>query len=139
MMPSPSACNDGQDTSNLAMVSISVLAANDQPSANAGGPYEGVEGSPVELDGRKSADPESGDLTFAWDPDYDGSTFAPDPALSGPRPTYIYRDDTRTQVGLQVSDGETLSEHRRRNCAHRQCRSRRRGRRQRADHRGSIV
>ena len=45
-------------------------------------------------------------MSFAWDPDYDGSAFAPDAALTGRRPTHTYPDDIRTRVALQVGDAD---------------------------------
>ena len=45
---------------------------NEPPVADASGPYDGLEGSPVALDGTGSSDPDGDVLTFSWS---DGVTF----------------------------------------------------------------
>ena len=44
-----------------------------QPAADAGGPYVGVEGSPVALDGSGSTDADNDIVSYEWDLDNDGS------------------------------------------------------------------
>jgi len=51
-----------------------LLAVNDPPTADAGGPYSTQEGTDVTLNGGGSTDPDTGDsLTYAWDFDDDGA------------------------------------------------------------------
>ena len=72
------------------------IAANQAPSANAGGPYSGPSGSPVAFSGSGS-DPESGGLTYSWNFG-DGS-----PAASGQNPTHTYGAGNYTAT-LTVTD-----------------------------------
>jgi hypothetical protein len=58
--------NDGKADSNIAMVSITVNAANDAPLADAGLDETIVWGATVELDGSNSGDVEGDVLTFMW-------------------------------------------------------------------------
>ncbi|UCB60127.1 MAG: PKD domain-containing protein [Candidatus Bathyarchaeota archaeon] len=49
-----------------------VMVANQAPVADAGGPYSGVVGYPVTLDGSGSYDPDSTIISWEWDLDNDG-------------------------------------------------------------------
>ncbi len=88
---------------NFTTVTVSV---NQAPIADAGGPYEGDECSPIQLDGSGSHDPDQDGLTFAWDLNddgvYDDST---DPA-----PNYTWNADGVYTAWLIVSDGALDSE-----------------------------
>ena len=55
----------------------------------------------VELSGRRSRDPEGGDLSYAWDLDWDGSFDDSKKA----RPRRVFRRPGVHKVGLRVSDG----------------------------------
>ncbi len=81
-------------------------AANQPPTAVAGGPYSGTAGYPVQFDGTGSTDPEAGALTYSWD--FGDGT----PAGSGATPTHTYATDgsyivtlTVTDPGLETDDG----------------------------------
>ena len=82
-----------------------VTPTNQPPVANAGGPYEGVEGSPVPFNGSGSSDPDKDPLTSDWD---FGDPSDPT-AGSGPTPSHTYVDDGVFKVALTVTDpaGET--------------------------------
>ena len=56
---------DGQASSSPATVSITVNAVNDAPTANAGGPYTGNVGIPIQFAG-SGIDPDGDPLTFGW-------------------------------------------------------------------------
>ena len=56
---------DGLATSNPVTVSITVNAVNDAPTANAGGPYTGNVGAPIQFAG-SGIDPDGDPLTFSW-------------------------------------------------------------------------
>jgi PKD repeat protein len=75
-----------------AEVTVRVVAG---PEADAGGPYAGQEGSPIQFDGGGSSG--SGVLTYAWSFG-DGSTG------TGQNPTHTYADDGLYTVVLTVTD-----------------------------------
>jgi hypothetical protein len=59
--------SDGIATSS-ASFTVTVTADNSPPTANPGGPYNGLTGIPVSLSGSASSDPDAGQtLSFAWD------------------------------------------------------------------------
>lgn len=63
---------DGLAISNMATASITLVGANDAPTADANGPYTIAEGQSLQLDAIV-ADPDAGaTLTIAWDLDGDG-------------------------------------------------------------------
>jgi PKD repeat protein len=63
--------DDGDQDTETKVSYINV--GNAAPAANAGGPYEGNEGSAITLDASGSSDPASDPLTYAWDLDDDGA------------------------------------------------------------------
>ena len=75
---------------------------NGAPTANAGGPYAGVRGQLIVLDGTGSGDPDGDVLTYQWDFG-DGTT---DTAMS---PSHAYSDLGSHTVTLVVSDGMASS------------------------------
>ena len=92
--------NDGTASSNLASVSILVLGANDAPVANAGGPYAGVVGVAVTLNGSGSFDVEGSPLTYRWDFG-DGSSVT----TSSATVQHTYATAGTFMVTLVVNDG----------------------------------
>ncbi|MFC1759363.1 PKD domain-containing protein, partial [Planctomycetota bacterium] len=88
-----------------------LLSESNPPTANAGGPYTGIEGSPFMLDGSASFDAETpiSGLLFEWDLDYDGSTFQID--ATGVQPEVVFGDDfTSRNIALRVSDPNGLND-----------------------------
>jgi RHS repeat-associated protein len=57
--------SDGRTLSALAAVSITVIQVNQAPTANAGGPYTGVVGVPVQFNGSGN-DPDGNPISFSW-------------------------------------------------------------------------
>jgi RHS repeat-associated protein len=87
---------DGFAVSNTATVSMTVLHVNRPPSANAGGPYAGVTGAPIQFSGLAS-DPDGDALTFAWD-------FGDGGTASVQNPAHVYTAPGTFTVTLTVSD-----------------------------------
>ncbi len=73
-------------------------SVNHPPTAVAGGPYTGNEGTAIALDGSGSTDPDGDALTYAWSFG-DGSTG------TGVRPGHTYADNGTYTVTLTVTDG----------------------------------
>jgi uncharacterized delta-60 repeat protein len=72
------------------------------PTADAGGPYYGDEGTPIELVGATTTDPDGDTLTYSW------SINSPDCTFSDPNvlnPTLTCKDNGNYTVTLTVSDG----------------------------------
>jgi probable HAF family extracellular repeat protein len=75
-----------------------VIARNRAPSANAGGPYSGLEGSPIAFDGSASSDPDGDRLTYTW-------YFGDGSVAYGRTATNTYADSGDYAGTLVVSDG----------------------------------
>ncbi|HEY7319251.1 MAG TPA: Ig-like domain-containing protein, partial [Candidatus Binatia bacterium] len=87
---------DGQTDSNPAAVSITVNAVNHAPVANAGGPYAGNVGVPIQFAG-SGADPDGDSLTFTWNFG-DGST------ATGANPVRAYSAPGTYVVTMSATD-----------------------------------
>jgi hypothetical protein len=72
--------------------------ANLPPTADAGGPYEGTAGTPVQFDGSGSSDPDGDTLTYDWD-------FGDGLTGTGVSPTHAYAAAGIYTATLTVSDG----------------------------------
>ncbi|MCA9065083.1 MAG: DNRLRE domain-containing protein, partial [Planctomycetaceae bacterium] len=83
---------------------------NQQPDANAGGPYSVLAGGSVTLNGSASTDPDNNIATYEWDFDYDNSTF--DVHATGVAPVFdasaLTNAETKT-IALRVTDQGGLS------------------------------
>ena len=78
------------------------------PVADAGGPYESSEGTPVLLDASGSYDPEGDVLSYRWDLNGDGAwdtAWTDDPTLS-----HLWCDDYSGTVSVQVRDQTGLTD-----------------------------
>lgn len=76
-----------------------IVAEVQHPIADAGGPYEGETGAPVQFNGTRSSDPDGDPLSYAWQ-------FGDGNGGSGSLPHYIYNAPGEYVVTLTVSDGE---------------------------------
>ncbi len=101
---------DGVATSNVATASITVIGANDAPTASAGGPYTIAEGQALQLAGT-AADPDNGaTLTIGWDLNNDGvftDATGANPSVSWATLVSlgINNQATNLPISLRVSDG----------------------------------
>ena len=82
-------------------------ACNEAPTAVAGGPYAGTEGSPVTFDASGSSDPDGDPLTYSWDWNSDGVF---DETTTDATIQHRWTDDFLGDVRLQVSDGTLTSD-----------------------------
>ncbi len=81
-----------------ASFTLNVTANNNPPTANPGGPYNGVTGFPVALNGSASSDPDPGQtLTYAW-------SFGDGNTGTGATPSHIYTAPGNYIVSLTVTD-----------------------------------
>jgi hypothetical protein len=95
---------DGDDDS-VAIVDIGAdeYVPNYAPTANAGGPYAGGEGSEMFFDASASSDPDEDALQYRWDFDSDGAW---DTDWSdSPTATHTWDDDWMGYATVMVSDG----------------------------------
>jgi len=92
--------SDGKGGTDSKSFSITVNNVNRAPTANAGGPYNGVVGIPVNFDGSASMDADGDALTFAWN-------FGDGGTGSGPTPSHTYTATGTYTVTLTVTDNGT--------------------------------
>ena len=92
--------NDGT-VSVSSSATVTIGAANNVPTANAGGPYGGEAGTPVSFSG-SGFDADGDTLTYAWNFG-DGSTG------TGASPTHTYGTAGTYDVSLTVNDGKANS------------------------------
>jgi len=87
---------------NITRYLVHAPAPNRAPTASAGGPYTGIEGSVVSFSAAGSSDPDGDALTYAWDLDLDGSY---DDA-TGSTATRTFGDNGIYTVRVLVSDSK---------------------------------
>lgn len=86
--------------SSSATTTIRVRNVNRPPAADAGGPYAGVSGVPIEFAGDRSSDPDGDELAYEWD-------FGDGAVGSGARSSHAYTSGGSFTVALTVSDTGT--------------------------------
>ena len=79
-------------------VAVTVTNTNRAPVANAGGPYSGLMGTAMAMDGSGSSDPDGNALSYAW-------TFGDGGEGSGATVSHTYAAAGTYTVQLTVSDG----------------------------------
>lgn len=75
---------------------------NEPPTANAGGPYSGSEGSAIAMSGASASDPNGDSLTYAWSVDSALCSFN---NVSSLNPNLTCSDNDSFTVTLEVRDG----------------------------------
>ncbi|MGE5175154.1 MAG: Ig-like domain-containing protein [Hyphomicrobiales bacterium] len=93
---------DGKGGSGSASTDITVQNVNRPPTADAGGPYNGVINVAVAFDGTGSSDPDGDVLTFAW-------TFGDGNTGTGATVSHPYASTGTFDVSLTVTDTGALS------------------------------
>jgi PKD repeat protein len=81
---------------------VNIIPTNSAPVVNVGGPYAGVEGSPIAFDATASTDPDNNIETYSWD-------FGDGTTGSGATVQHTYGDDGAYEVTLTVTDAEDVS------------------------------
>ena len=81
---------------------LETVEENRPPLAVVGGPFAGVEGSPVGFDGSGSADPDGDALSYSWD-------FGDGSNSTDVSPSHAYVDNGAFQLTLTVTDSRGLS------------------------------
>jgi len=82
---------------------VDIAQTNAAPVANAGGPYSGTEGSPIEFDGTGSTDPDNNIASYAWN-------FGDGEMGSGPTVQHTYANGGAYTVTLTVTDADGASD-----------------------------
>jgi uncharacterized delta-60 repeat protein len=98
---------DSQSNVDFDTTTLEISWPPTPPTADAGGPYTGDEGTPFQLDASASSDlnQPANTMSYAWDLDYDGVTFEAD--LTGMTPTVSFSEDfpART-IAVRVTDDD---------------------------------
>ena len=93
---------DQSKLSNSTAITVRVVLPNQVPTANAGGPYNGAIGTPINFNGSGSSDPQGQTLTYAW-------TFGDGGTATGVTPTHTYTGPGSFTVGLTVTNTSGVS------------------------------
>jgi PKD repeat protein len=94
--------DDYENTNTSSTWSFSLIAF---PIADANGPYEGYEGSPITFNASASYDPDGKIVLYEWDWDNDGVY---DESTTSPTLNHTWCDDYSGIVGLRVTDDDGL-------------------------------
>jgi len=88
---------DKDGGAGVGQLPVSVSAVNRAPTAAAGGPYAGTEGTAITFSDNGSSDPDGDALTYAW-------TFGDGGSGTGVTPSHPYADNGSYTVTLTVTD-----------------------------------
>jgi fibronectin type 3 domain-containing protein len=100
-------CSDGVNNSAADQVNVTVNAVNSAPTANAGVDQDANRGSPVQLNGSGSSDPDGNPLTYAWT-QLSGTTVSLSSATAA-NPTFTASAVGTLVFQLVVNDGTVSS------------------------------
>jgi VCBS repeat-containing protein len=92
--------SDGEARSSTVLVTLTVNAVNDAPTADVGGPYTGEAGLAVAFDGTGSSDVDGNVVSYTWD-------FGDGATGTGATPTHVYATAGTYTVTLTVTDDGT--------------------------------
>jgi len=104
---------DDNGESNEDIVVVSVITGDELPIADCGGPYAGVAGTAVSIDGSGSYDPENADLEYSWSLNGPACSALDSSALrnqGGNSPIFVPDCGGTFEVTLVVSDGNQWSD-----------------------------
>jgi hypothetical protein len=104
---------DDNGESSEDIVVISVVAGDEPPIADCDGPYEGIVGTAVTIDGSNAYDPENADLEYSWSlnsPDCSRLTSEDLRNQGGSTPTLVPDCGGTFEVTMVVSDGGQWSD-----------------------------
>jgi PKD repeat protein len=88
---------DNQSLTSTCTTTASVGVTNSPPLCDAGGPYSGAAGQPIEFDGSASSDPDGTIVAYAWQ-------FGDCETGTGPTPTHTYPSPGSFVASLCVTD-----------------------------------
>jgi hypothetical protein len=98
----------GGPQSSIATCTIVTKPPNNCPHPDAGGPYLGFHGVPVQLDARNSSDPDGDAVTYSWDFNNDGIFGDTAPPVAGPAttatPSITFNDPGTYTIAVKISD-----------------------------------
>ncbi|MEM8988276.1 MAG: PASTA domain-containing protein, partial [Pseudomonadota bacterium] len=94
------AADEAQDVMDFFESSVTIT----HPDADAGGPYNGVEGASVAFDGSGSTTPSGSITTYEWDFDLDGSF----DDGAGVSPSFTFATPGEYEIGLKVTNSAGL-------------------------------
>jgi hypothetical protein len=114
---SPTPCiggDTGGTNGNVTDLYAHFKNSNNSPTASAGGPYSGNEGSAISLDGSGSSDPDAGDtITYAWSFTKNAGVRAAATcsfsSATAQSPTFTCTDNGSYTVSLTVTDNHGAS------------------------------
>ena len=91
--------DDGQLTSEIVTVTITVNNANDPPLADAKGPYSGAVGFPLSIDGSGTFDSDGTIVSYEWN-------FGDNSTGTGISPSHTYQTPGSFAITLKVTDND---------------------------------
>lgn len=105
--------SDDNGDSNQDIVVVTVNEGDEPPIADCAGPYDGIVGESVTIDGTNAYDPENGELDYSWSLNGPDCSTLDSSALrnqGGPHPTFVPDCGGTFEVTMVVSDGGQWSD-----------------------------